>query len=340
MKQNLSTKGQLLARRRGTLFSASLWLHDDHILSVRNMRFIEEYARYYYKDILAIQVRRAPRFSCPIALLCGVVVFGFLALIFSNRTPHYIGTFSTIALLALVGFNAYFMFFQSCKCHIVTAVSTDQIPSLFRIGATRRAVAQITERVLAPQEVVDAGEPELTSNPSPDSFANRIQPSFSPVVSAADQPVNSGIRKGQVAASLTIFGTLADALITLMQSRYLFTNALSWIGGVNLLLILTGGIVTVTLFRRSKQFRWLRNLALISALFVAGISYASAQINISWQMFQRKTGAGGGLNAFNSAVTKMNIAGDFCLVLAGAALALRRRSDPSNEPKVAAPGGL
>lgn len=339
MKQNQSTKGQLLARRRGTLFSASLWLHDDHILSVRNMRFTEEYARYYYKDILAIQVRRAPRFSCPIALLCGVVVFGLLALIFSNRTPHYIGAFGAIALLVLVAYNAYLTLFQSCRCHLVTAVSTDQIPGLFRISATRRAVAQISERVLPAQQVLDAGEPELTSNPSPDSFATRIRPSLSPVVSAADQPVQSGIRKGQFAASLTIVGTLADALITLMQSRHLFTNALGWIGGANLLLILIGGIATVTLFRRSKQFRWLRNLALISALFVAGISYASAQINISWQMFQRKTGAGG-LNAFNSAVTKMNIAGDFCLVLAGAALALRRRSDSSSEPQVAAPGGL
>ena len=53
---------KLPGRRRGFIFSASLWTGADHLLSVKSTRFQEHYKRFYFRDIQAIVITRVPRF--------------------------------------------------------------------------------------------------------------------------------------------------------------------------------------------------------------------------------------------------------------------------------------
>ena len=78
---------KLPGTRRGFIQKSSVWAGPDHLLLVRGSRFRDEYKRFYYRDVQAIAVARAPRFhvstrlaatavACWVAFwcLCG---FGF-----------------------------------------------------------------------------------------------------------------------------------------------------------------------------------------------------------------------------------------------------------------------
>ena len=332
MKANALTKEQKLASRRGVLFGASLWLQDDHLLSVRNMRFTEEYRRYYYKDILAIQVRRAPRFSCPIPLLLGAAVLPAASFLFLRISPHSVTALCVVALAALLGYQAYLTFFGSCVCHFLTESGADPIPALVRLKTTRTAVKRIAERVEAAQgEWAAASESPL----EPIRAARS-----SPQPSSTMEPLSeSRVRKGRYAASLVFLGTLADAIITLMQSHGLATKILAWIAPMNLLMVLLGGVAAVMLLNPSKQCRTLRNAALACALFVAGISYTLAQGSAILVMFNRRANVVN-LGAYHSIGSSLNIGGDLCLIVVAAVLMLRQRFRAGKPSGITTLGGI
>src|SRR5580704_19652177 len=53
---------KLPGQRRGILRGATLWLGSDHLLSIKSLRFREEYKRFHLRDVQAIVVARVPRF--------------------------------------------------------------------------------------------------------------------------------------------------------------------------------------------------------------------------------------------------------------------------------------
>src|SRR5580704_15159324 len=68
---------KLPGRRRGFIQKSSVWAGPDHLLLVRGSRFRDEYKRFYYRDVQAIAVARAPRFhistrAAAIAFACWV----------------------------------------------------------------------------------------------------------------------------------------------------------------------------------------------------------------------------------------------------------------------------
>src|SRR6185369_4389908 len=63
---------KLPGHRRGILRGASLWLGSDHVLSVKSLRFREEYKRFHFRDVQAIVIVESPRFHISTrALLIG-----------------------------------------------------------------------------------------------------------------------------------------------------------------------------------------------------------------------------------------------------------------------------
>ena len=62
MKPDAGQYRKLPGHRRGFLRGASLWLGSDHLLSVKSLRFREEYKRFYLRDVQAIVVAQCPRF--------------------------------------------------------------------------------------------------------------------------------------------------------------------------------------------------------------------------------------------------------------------------------------
>ncbi len=65
MRAEPSRYRRLPGHRQGVLFGASLWLADDHILSVRSWRCREEYRHFYFRDIQTISLTRGRDFSLP-----------------------------------------------------------------------------------------------------------------------------------------------------------------------------------------------------------------------------------------------------------------------------------
>ena len=56
----------------------SLWLAEDHLLSVQSNRFSEDYRRYYFRDIQAFAIQRTAPIS-PWTYAAGAVASAFLA---------------------------------------------------------------------------------------------------------------------------------------------------------------------------------------------------------------------------------------------------------------------
>lgn len=132
---------KLPGHRRGFLRGASIWVGPDHLLLVRSLRFREEYKRYYFRDIQAIVTAKAPRWqvSTPVAAIATLLLvawpFAFQAQVRTGISfPGMLGG----AALALV--VAWFVVsgFFSCRCRIYTAVSSDDLSSLYRTWTARK----------------------------------------------------------------------------------------------------------------------------------------------------------------------------------------------------------
>src|ERR1700684_2106413 len=73
---------KLPGTRRGFIQKSSVWAGPDHLLLVRGSRFREEYKRFYYRDVQAIAVARAPRFVLPAWAWIAWVAIPILAALF------------------------------------------------------------------------------------------------------------------------------------------------------------------------------------------------------------------------------------------------------------------
>ena len=150
----------------------SLWLAEDHILSVQSNRFSETYRRYYFRDIQAIVIQRTAPIS-PLTYVAGVVAAAFLVpgvLFEFQRTFLWIlgGVFLAMAL-ALIGLG------PTCSCYIQTAVSRDRLSSLRWIRTAERALGVLQPYVEQVQGPVTEDLVALPSGPPP-LPAQAVQP--------------------------------------------------------------------------------------------------------------------------------------------------------------------
>jgi hypothetical protein len=138
----------------------SLWLAEDHLLSVQSSRFAEDYRRYYFRDVQAITIHRTAAVS-PWTYLTGAVAAVLLApglfFEFQNAFLWFSGGLFLALTLSLIGLG------PTCACYIQTAVSRDRLGSLRWIRA-----AENTLRILQPriEEVQGPLTPEMLSLPS------------------------------------------------------------------------------------------------------------------------------------------------------------------------------
>ena len=98
----------------GLFTGASLWLSEDHLLSVRSLRFSEEYRRYYYRDIQALELRHAPRLWLPSWVIGLLTLLGIAALISAAIARYGFFTGCASALVLLVSLAVYRSLKQGC----------------------------------------------------------------------------------------------------------------------------------------------------------------------------------------------------------------------------------
>ncbi len=143
---------------------ARLWAHADHLLATTNYFGIENYQRYYFRDIQTLLIRRTKARmwwnvgfgSC--AALGALVGGGFWFA--STRVEDPSGKATLIGFAVLFGIGAAFclicMLVNSARgatCALVaqTAAGAQSLPGTSRVRAARRTLARIAPRILEAQ---------------------------------------------------------------------------------------------------------------------------------------------------------------------------------------------
>ena len=125
----------------------TLWLGPDHLLSVDNHVFTEDYKRFYFQDIQAIITQKTQRgtvWNIILAILTGL--FGFLALTQKE------GMEAEIAWLLVAGLWGLILLLNwlrgpTCICHIFTAVQQETLPSLDRLKKAEKALHILRQHI-------------------------------------------------------------------------------------------------------------------------------------------------------------------------------------------------
>ncbi len=145
---------KLPGRRRGLIHGASVWLAPDHLLSVRSHRIREYYKRYYLRDVQAVVVADAPRFHVSTRLIA-IAVLWAIAYLVSRARADIAATALWIAGGGLVLGWFLVSLLGSCRCRIYTAVSSDELPSIYRRWTARKFLEQVTPRIAEVQGVME-----------------------------------------------------------------------------------------------------------------------------------------------------------------------------------------
>lgn len=224
---------RLPGKKRGLYRQASLWLGNDHILSVESNSYTEYYKRFYLKDIQAILVRRTShRRNTNIVL--GALACGFLLLLAAGGGAAAFGT--TIASGLLIALFVNSVLGATCICQVKMPLAVHEIPSLCRLRKARRAMETILPLIRSLQGDFSPDEMRsLTGNaggmqPAPLTAGGQITSSRHQLTEAYGGGVHLiafGLLLGHVIIAciqcyspsrpvLTLFGFEATALLILL----------------------------------------------------------------------------------------------------------------------------
>jgi hypothetical protein len=130
----------------------------DHLLLVKSARFREEYKRFYFRDIQAIVTAKAPRFhistrSALIAFLwfCALAAVDALESRFNVNLTWAWWTVSVALTVTWI----WVCVAHSCRCRIYTAVSSEDLPSLYRNWTARRFLEKVEPKLAEAQGVIE-----------------------------------------------------------------------------------------------------------------------------------------------------------------------------------------
>jgi hypothetical protein len=346
---------KLPGTRRGFIQKSSVWAGPDHLLLVRGSRFRDEYKRFYYRDVQAIAVARAPRFhvstrAAAIAFGCwaaaavvqflvrrasGLQLFGVI------YTPLVVyGGILVLAGLILAIIWAYVSGKESCRCRIYTAVSGDELPSVYRLWTARKFLAEV-EPLIAQTQGTIAGEwaaaaEERTVGPPLGGGAPWVAPSVAPsgapggIPTAAMHPVEPGQagppRRAPV-TDLFLASLFADAVVKLAPLPPALN---SWLPYTMPLLTIAGGVAVIVSHHRGRLKTGMNRVA-VASLVAFGLLYYVQVLSagIAAGVTAAKTGKQTSAVPFpRSKVAQQAGAGfDAILVIVGLIVSLREDDD-------------
>ncbi|HEY7162579.1 MAG TPA: hypothetical protein VH815_15055 [Acidobacteriota bacterium] len=130
---------------------SSLWLGEDHILMILRRGYVEEYKRFYFRDICTIVIQKTGLYLAlngAVGLLLSVFLFlhflGFIQWHWS-RPEHIALAIPTTALLLLLLVNT--VKGPTCVTKLGTAVHAVNIPSMNRLRQSLRVVAIVRKKI-------------------------------------------------------------------------------------------------------------------------------------------------------------------------------------------------
>jgi hypothetical protein len=275
---------KLPGTRRGFIQKSSVWAGPDHLLLVRGSRFRDEYKRFYYRDVQAIAVARAPRFhfSTRAAAIAGIVLIAGLISIpraYRVSAEYALAPFGLV-VLALAAVWVYLSAAQSCRCRIYTAVSGDELPSVYRLWTARKFLAQV-EPLIAQTQGTIAGEwaaaaEERTVGPPlagggpwvAPAVATSNAPSGYPTATTVE-PAQGGPPRRTFATDLFLISLCADAVVKLAPLPPALN---SWLPFIMPLVTIAGAVTVIVLHHRGRLKIGMNRVA-VASLVAFGLLY-------------------------------------------------------------------
>jgi hypothetical protein len=241
------------------------------MLLVRGTRFRDEYKRFYYRDVQAIAIARAPRFhiSTRAALIASIILAaGFSSMLRSRSEYARESALAAcgVAALALAAVWVYVSAAQSCRCRIYTAVSGDELPSVYRLWTARKFLAQV-EPLIAQTQGTIAGEwamaaEERTVGPPLAGHALRER---MPAVELGQ----AGLPRRALATDLFLASLFADAVVKLVPLPPALN---SWLPFTMPLVTIAGAIAVIAQHHRGRLKTGMNRVA-VASLAAFGILY-------------------------------------------------------------------
>jgi len=285
MKEERIQYRKLPGRLRGVLRGASVWQGPDHLLLVKSVRFREEYRRFYFKDVQAIAVAKAPRFHVSARALLPLIAVPFLAAYLIARPSSPLVMILPILIALLLGAWVIVASQFSCRCRIYTAVSSEELPSVARSWTARRFLARVEPIISAAQGTVDGDWAQRVDDrwwaegravgPSGSEFAEALQGE----TAAPGNPASTkrmGVEGICFAAALLL--SAAFDFLTLNHPSAWTRAVPLWFAVAK---IVTASFIFIR-YDRSRVGSRLRALA-IAALVVMGLLFYAGQIRTSVQ---------------------------------------------------------
>jgi hypothetical protein len=258
---------KLPGHRRGFVRGSSVWLGDDHLLLVRSSRVREEYKRFLFRDIQAIVIASMPRFF--LSTRAGVLGVLWVVAYFATRNlAQWAPAVLWSVAICLVGAWIYVSALRSCTCRIFTAVSRDDLPSLYRTWTARRFLAQVEPLIAEAQGVL---EPSWA-----DAMESRtVGPPPAPVTASAGSAQRAE-RSRTLVTDLFLGSLFAHAAYILLTIHSVSNNS-EWIGYSFAAVEFVFAILVFLQYRRGILGPAIPKLA-IAALLTVGASYYGSQI--------------------------------------------------------------
>jgi len=311
---------KLPGQRRGFLHGASLWMAPDHILAVKSQRFREEYKRFYLRDIQAIVVATRSRFHIS-TRACGIAALWLAVFIAArNRAPWGPGVMS-IAAICLMVWWLYCSYFHSCSCRIYTAVSRDDLPSIYRTWTARKFLAEVEPLIWQVQGVLQGDWAEAVEERLVGPAV--LPPGTPPLI----QPT-ADARRHTLASDIFVACLFADAALNFL-TLHSMTRIIEWILYALAFGEIGGAVVIFLQHHRGILRAGMQKLA-IATLILLGAVYYVRQILAGVAMGNRPALPDANLLAtLPSYLVLRQVEAGVCLILGlvGVALALMPESD-------------
>ncbi len=136
----------------------TLWLADDHVLSVDKHAFSEDYKRFYFRDIQAIVFGKTRRGAVWNAVL-SVFVALWLWLMFLQDSNEGRIAWLIVAVIFFVLLLINVLRGPTCTCQLITAVHKETLPSLNRIHTAEKVLGILRQRIRGAQRDLAETQP-------------------------------------------------------------------------------------------------------------------------------------------------------------------------------------
>lgn len=269
----MQTYRKLPGRRRGFLFGSSVWLGPDHLLLVKSSRFREEYRRFYFRDIQAIVAAEAPRFHISTRSAAIGALWGFLmAILYGGFRPYVWIGWAVLGALVLAW--VYVSMYRGCRCRIYTAVSSEDLPSLYRDWNIAPFLAKVEPCIAQAQGTLEGDWSEAVEERQVGALPEGRQPSATPPKAVATDPSGAAAR---TPFSLLLVGSLVLGGIADLVALRASSGTARWILLGFILLQVAAAVGVVVESYRGRGRRAFRTLAIV-VLVATGVWYYAVQV--------------------------------------------------------------